>query len=1088
MMNKIVHLDTYFPTGELTVQPVVLWSRGKSFIEPITKHASVGVDYFKSIQPIPGHSIVYVLAVSAWERYGENRNGDGFPDQPYRPLDGGITEDQVLTKHYHSFETLGNVFMHHANSDPEKSVGKVMKAFWNDSMKRVELLLDVDNAKTPNIAERIKSGEFPAVSMGTRVPWDVCVLPETLVRTATGHKAIKDIEIGEEVRTHTGSLKRVTAHYTRETEEDLFTVTASGIAHPITATGQHPFLVLKKEDVRTCNGRVNGERLRHKFQKNAELICGRCKHPVELKSEWIPTENLRVGDYVVVPVDKCSTEDKVGESLATVLGFYLGNGFIIWGERHEIAYNTKTPRITYPSGVQFSMNLEQEDCIHRLCSALEVLDLPNGWKRYDNPDKTEAVIHASGPELAATLLKLGGVRSKTKTLHEEVFGWSACEKFCVIGGYLDTDGSVDAIKGQGRILSTNPGLLVDIQRLGLSLGINISVGNAGHPLSFDRITRIASYHAFIPAFDLLKFKEYSTKASYTEKQTPFGSPKSFFWGSYWCTPVTKIELNSEEKNIVHNLAVEKDESYLAEGVAVHNCSICLNHAPTRVQYCDHLRFRMRDVINGVKVAALNPNCKFFDISWVVRPADPNAYMLKKVADESYEIKLSGAAAGEYLDEMADRKLAAHKLAVIDKVVQGIPVDAKTENIDPMHLRNIQSIQPTAQNMSNTLPELPDSILRQLASSFSLPEIFTSTLAMGMPLCTREVVKITIYRQIPNAPNMDGVADAAVSARQPLLDLFQEHPQMLDCCEDSLDIDQRHLNPKVAELIGLGMEKRSGIYEYLKRKYVPSNYREESPYSTPLSVTDPASGQRYGTTRGAAIAAHDEIAKKNLRKVVGGAGVLAGSYGLISSGLRSKGLSKLNPLVAGTLGAVGLANLPSMGAHYMSDQGVPIPVLTELSKTSAEGGSLARSLALPLFGTLGTMALLGMDRRRRLSQGYIPGDPNESLSRRSIDALGSASSQYPLLFAGLGTMGLRAAGNLPSVKYLKQNIVKPLAQKGEMHRQNADVAIKEWAKRVDQNVQNWKNTKVSSDTVTLPEIDMDKIAESLGEILLNNTSL
>jgi len=691
MMNKIVHLDTYFPTGELTVQPVVLWSRGKSFIEPITKHASVGVDYFKSIQPVPGHSIVYVLAVSAWERYGENRNGDGFPDQPYRPLDGGITEDQVLTKHYKSFETLGNNFLHHANNDPEKAVGNVMNAFWNDSMKRVELLLDVDDAKAPQVTERIKSGEFPAVSMGTRVSHDVC-------------------------------------------------------------------------------------------------------------------------------------------------------------------------------------------------------------------------------------------------------------------------------------------------------------------------------------------------------------------------------------------------------------TICLNHAPTRVQYCDHLRFRMRDVINGVKVAALNPNCKFFDISWVVRPADPNAYMLKKVADESYEIKLSGAAAGEYLDEMADRKLAAHKLAVIDKVVQGIPVDAKTENIDPVHLKNVQSIQPTAQTISGTLPELPDTLLRQLASAFTLPEIFTSTLAMGMPLCTREVVKITIYKQIPNAPNMDSVADAAVSARQPLLGLFKEHPQMLDECEANLDIGQKHLNPKVAELIGVGMEKRSGIYEYLKRKYVPTNYREESAFTAPLTVTDPASGQRYGTNRGAAVAAHDEIAKKNLRKVVGGAGVLGGAYGLISAGLRGRGLSRLRPLVAGTLGAVGLTQLPSMGSHYMSDQGVPIPVLTEFSKISAVNSSFARSLALPLFGTLGTMALLGMDRNRRLSQGYIPGNPHEGLLRRGIDTLGTASAHYPLMFAGLGTMGLRAAGNTQAAKYLGKNIVKPLAQKGEMHGHKVNTAVKNWAENVDRDIQNWKNTKVSSDTVTLPKLDMDKIAESLGEVLLNNTSL
>ncbi len=685
MMKKIVHLDSHFPTGEQTVQPVMLWSRGKSFIEPITKYASVGAEYFKTIEPIPGHSIVYVLAVSAWERYGENRNGDGFPDQPYKPLANPpwISEDEILSKHYKSFEQFGFNYRHHQNTDPEKSVGRVMRAFWNPTMFRAELLIDVDNAKAPDLADRIAAGEYPPVSMGTKVPWDVCV------------------------------------------------------------------------------------------------ICG-------------------------------------------------------------------------------------------------------------------------------------------------------------------------------------------------------------------------------------------------------------------------------------------------------------NRAPTRAQYCDHLRFQMREVVNGLKVAALNPSCKFFDISWVVRPADPNAYMLKKVADEAYEIKLSGAAAGEYLDEMQERKMAAHKLAVIDKVVQGIPVDAKTEGVDPMHLQNIQTMQPTAQSMSAGLPELPDGLLRRLASSFSLPEIFTSTLAMGMPLCTREVVKITIYRQMPKAPNMDGIADAAVEARQPLLDLFQEHPQMLDAFEKDLDIDRCHLNPKVAEMIGTGMEKRSGIYEYLKRKYVPGKYREEYSQTMPLSITDPNSGQQYGTNRWAAIQAHDEIAKKNLRKVLGGGAALGGAYALISSGLRHKGLSKLNPLVAGTLGAVGLMNWPSMGAHYMTDQGIPIPVLTELSKTSADAG-FSRSLALPLFGTLGTMALLGMDRRNRLAQGYVSGDPFESAPRRGIDALSAAAERNPLIFAGLGTLGLRAAGNTQAAKYLGENIAKPASRKLQ------DV-LKNWTSGIGQNAKNWTNTKVSSDTVVLPELDMDKIAESLGEILLANTVL
>lgn len=693
MMRKIIHLDPYFPTGELTVQPAILWSGSKKCVEPITKHASVGADYFKTIEPIPGHSIVYVLAVSAWERYGENRNGDGFPDQPYMAHAGGIQETETLQKHYKSFESVGNVFMSHVNADPAKAVGRVIKAFWNDSMKRVELLLDVDNTKAPRIVERIEAGEYPAVSMGTRVPYDVCSLPT-----------------------------------------------------------------------------------------------------------------------------------------------------------------------------------------------------------------------------------------------------------------------------------------------------------------------------------------------------------------------------------------------------------CLNHAPTRLQYCDHLRFQMRQVINGVKVAALNPSCRFFDISWVVRPADPNAYMLKKVAEEPYEVKLSGAAAGEYLDEMDERKIAAHKLAVIDKVIQGIPVDAKTEGVDPVQLSNVCTMQPTAMEMGQRLPELPDNTLRQLASSCSLPEIVTSTLSMGMPLCSREVVKITIYRQYPQAPNADALADAAVDARQPLLSLFQQHPQMLDYCEKDLDIGQQYINPKVAEIIGAGMEKRSGIYDYLKRKYVPGTYREEYSQMTPYSITDPASGQRYGTNRWAAIKAHDEIAQKNLRKVVGGGALLGGAYGLISAGLRHKGLSKLKPLVAGTLGAVGLSQWPSMGSHYMTDQGVPIPVLTEMTKMSAVSASTANSLALPLFGTLGVMALLGMDRKSRLAQGYYPGDPFQGPVRRGIDALGTAAANHPLLFAGAGTAGLRAFGKTAPAKYLRENVARPLSQKFQMRQTKAQDSLKDWAQRTDQTFRDWASTKTSSDTVLLPTLDMDKIAETLGEVLLDNASL
>jgi hypothetical protein len=311
--------------------------------------------------------------------------------------------------------------------------------------------------------------------------------------------------------------------------------------------------------------------------------------------------------------------------------------------------------------------------------------------------------------------------------------------------------------------------------------------------------------------------------------------------------------------------------------------------------------------------------------------------------------------------------------------------------------------------------------------------------------------------------------------------------MLDAFEKDLDIDASHINSKVAEIIGSAMEKRSGIYEYLNRKVIPGRYRDEATQLTPYTMTDPVSGQRYGTNRWAAIQAHDEIAKRNLYKILGGSAALGGAYGLISAGLRRKGLGKLKPLVGATMGAIGLTNMPSMGSHYMTDQGVPIPVLTELTKISADTAGLAKSLALPLFGTLSTMALLGMDRKNRESQGYIPGDPYQGMGRRGLDALSSAASEYPLLFAGLGTAGLRAAGNTRASKFLSKHIVKPTYRKVDTRLTSMSDKLKNWAKKTDSQFKNQQNNiKTSADTVLLPPIDMDKVAESLGELLFTVT--
>lgn len=685
-MLKIIDLDEHFPTGELTVQPVLLWANGKPCYESLTKHASVGADYFKTIEPVPGHSIVYLLALGAWEKYGENRNGDGFPESPYKEAatPPWIAPADVLTQHYKSFELYGHNYRHHCNKDPRKAVGKVMKAFWNSFMHRVELLVDLDDTKAPDLAERIAAGEFPPVSMGTRVKYDVCV------------------------------------------------------------------------------------------------VCG-------------------------------------------------------------------------------------------------------------------------------------------------------------------------------------------------------------------------------------------------------------------------------------------------------------NRAPTRKNYCDHLKFHMRQIINGLRVCALNPSPKFFDISWVFRPADRTAFMLKKVAEAvPYEL-LSGVTAGNYIDTMEQQKLAARKLAVIDKIVQGVPVDAKSSGLSDAECSCLQQMRPMAIEAGKNTPDFPEEVLQGLAQH-PLSKVFSSLTASGMmQLSTPEVTKIIIFKSAPKMRVSDRILDNSVVAQQGIFQLFSQFPQILEMLGrgGTLDMCPSNVHPGILRQVKPFVEKRAGIGEYLHRRMVPETWREETPYTTRLSLTDPATGQRYGTTRGAAIRAHDEIAKRNLYKVLGGGALLGGAYKLIGSGLGRYGMGKFKPLVALGLGSLGASQWPKMGPHYRTDQGVPVPTMTEMAKISAAG---AVGYALPILGSLGAMSALAHDYQSRLRSGVPIGYEGLPLSRRILDQMGEFTEEHPII-AGLGgAVALRRLGTSAPVQNLAARLRQTAAPlKGPV--QSAWRGARETLRGLGQGQKtaSWIEDELPTpdSTVLLPEPNLDKIAEWLG---------
>ena len=117
-------------------------------------------DIFDGVKIKKNHAYLYVIAMGAGDVYGENKNGDFFWEKD-------------LIQYHKKFLNAG-VFIQHDNKDPNKSIGKVLKAIYNHKMHRVELLIEIKKELAPHIYEAIELGQRIAVSMGVKVPAESC--------------------------------------------------------------------------------------------------------------------------------------------------------------------------------------------------------------------------------------------------------------------------------------------------------------------------------------------------------------------------------------------------------------------------------------------------------------------------------------------------------------------------------------------------------------------------------------------------------------------------------------------------------------------------------------------------------------------------------------------------------------------------------------------------------------------------------------------------------------------------------------------------------------------------------------------------
>lgn len=154
-MEKRIDAEAYF------VNPRAKHCNGScDFLVKTAGIVPESVQFFEQLSPKPGHVYLLVVGMTAGEYTGSNRNGDYF-----REVD--------LKKYYKAFESAG-IFWNHDNKDMSKSSGKIIKAFYNDVMHRVELVVEIPEKNARHIPSYIDSGKPIAVSMGMRTKFEVC--------------------------------------------------------------------------------------------------------------------------------------------------------------------------------------------------------------------------------------------------------------------------------------------------------------------------------------------------------------------------------------------------------------------------------------------------------------------------------------------------------------------------------------------------------------------------------------------------------------------------------------------------------------------------------------------------------------------------------------------------------------------------------------------------------------------------------------------------------------------------------------------------------------------------------------------------
>lgn len=416
----------------------------------------------------------------------------------------------------------------------------------------------------------------------------MCALPGSPIKTIKGYRNIEDIRIGEQIINRKGEIDIVNELMERNVKEEIYNILTHRINLDMNLTKEHPVWGIRDARCKLKKKRPNSCMPRYCKNICKQRYCNERKPQLE----WIQVKDLTENSVLTYPRYKELLNEKridmleytefyqekneefilvkkdkkipryidFDEKLGTILGYYLAEGYI----------NEKT------NTVSFCFNSkEKETYVLELIRFLS--EVFNPYNTYQKPiwresqDNNWGVLDFYNKSVVLLLKELGGSMSHSKKILEDIKLLPSNIIKSILISYIKSDGHIKKNGIEGRTVSKD--LALDIFDLFARLDICPSLSYFPNNKGFSKgnIYSISAvghkcYDIFGKQFNFKKFKKDNNKA---------WMDKEFVY-----IPVKKIT-KEEYEGKVYNFEVENDNSYIINGVVVHNCLPALEALATK---------------------------------------------------------------------------------------------------------------------------------------------------------------------------------------------------------------------------------------------------------------------------------------------------------------------------------------------------------------------------------------------------------------------------------------------------------------------------------------------------------------------------